>query len=186
MLPRPGTTAQLRVDATEGGRAVPVPGTLEYVSSAPSAISVSRTGLVTAVADPGSAVITISSTAGAAAAAVTVAAMQLTSDTTNLTSAQVISLSPGRITLVRDPATLALADGSMVVDAPDGLVARLSDVHADAGSVTAATTRVPLTEAFRELDVGLSAASSDAVVRISGRDAVVADPATQVVLAAAS
>jgi hypothetical protein len=186
MLSRPGATAQLRVGATIGGRQVPVPGALEYASSDPAAISVSRTGLVTALADPGSAVITVSSPEGAVAAAVTVAAVQLTGGTTNLSPAEVISLSPGRLTLIRDPATLRLTDGSIVVDAPGGLVARLSDVAAGATSVTAATTRVPLTEAFRELDVGLSTASTAARVRISGGNAVVTDAASQVVLAAAS
>jgi hypothetical protein len=182
LLTSRGATARLGVAARAGGRAVPVPGTLRFSSSAPAVISVSGGGLVTALADPGSAVITVTSTApGTAPVAVTVAAVQLTPGTVSLTAAEVTSITPGRIALVRDRATLALRNGTVAVDAAAGLVASLSDVARGEHSVTARTTRVPLTEAFRALRVGLSASAPAATVAISGRQATVRDAAGNVV-----
>ena len=182
LLTRRGATARLSVAATAGGKPVPVPGTLRYASSAPKLVSVNGNGLVTALTVPGSAVITVTSTAaGVAPAAVTVATAQLTSGTVNLTPAEVRSVSPGHVTLVRDPVTSALRDGSLVVAASAGLVARLSAVAHGETAVTARTARVPLTKAFRTLRVGLSDATPAASVVIRGRNATVRDAAGVVV-----
>ena len=182
VLTRKGGTAHLRVGAEADGKPVPVPGALRYASSAPGSVSVSGKGVVTALALPGSAVITVTSTAaGVGAASVTVAAAELTSGTANLAPSEVVSVSRGRLVLVRDRSTLALTDGSLVVDAPAGLVARLSGVVDDGRSVMARTSRVPLTRAFRQLHVRLSATATAATIRVRGRHAVVTDAAGQVI-----
>jgi hypothetical protein len=182
LLTRRGATAQLSVGATAGGKPVPVPGTLRYTSSAPAVVSVNSKGLVRALAVPGSAVITVTSTATRTApVAVTVAVVQLTSGTANLTAAEVRSISPGHLTLVRDPVTSALRNGSVVVDASAGLVARLSGVARGKNSVTARTTRVPLIKAFRALRVGLSDTTPAATVLIRGRHATVRNAAGDIV-----
>jgi hypothetical protein len=182
-----GATARLAVTATAAGRPVPVPGTLRYTSSAPAVISVSASGVVRALAVPGSAVITITSTApGVSAVKVTVAAVRLTAGTVNLTAAEVRKVSPGRLTLNKDSRTLGLRDGSVVVDAPAGLVARLSRVTSGAATITANTARVPLATAFRELSVNVKDATASAAVMIGGGQAVIRDASGRVVAAAVS
>jgi hypothetical protein len=181
-----GATTRLSVSATAGGRPVPVPGTLRYESSAPAVISVSATGTVRSLIVPGSAVITVTSTArGVSAVAVTVAAVRLSAGTVNLTAAEVRSVTPGRLVLGKDSRTLGLRDGSVVVDAPAGLVARLSRVTSGASVIMANTTRVPLAEAFRELSVNVKDTTAAASVRVGGGRAVIRDASGRLVAQAA-
>jgi hypothetical protein len=132
--------------------------------------------------------------AGPTAAAVTAGApgapgaadFQLTAGTVALAGAEVTSVLPGRVALVRDKTTLALRNGSVVVDAPAGLAARLSDVARGANSVTARTTRVPLTAAFRMLRENLSEHTPAVTVLIRGGHAVVRDAAGHVLARSAT
>jgi hypothetical protein len=104
----------------------------------------------------------------------------------SLTAAEVTSIAPSRLTLVKDPVTLALRNGSVVVDARAGLVARLSDVAHTRTSVTARTTRVPLTAAFAALRVDLAQTSKPVTLLIRGRKAVVVNAAGHVVARASA
>jgi hypothetical protein len=106
-----------------------------------------------------------------------VSTVRLTPGTVSLTAAEVVSIPPGRLSLVQDARTLALRDGSVVVDAPAGLVARLSHVAHGPGSVTARTTRVPLTVAFAALRVDQAQTSKAVTLLVQGRHAAVLDAA---------
>jgi hypothetical protein len=111
---------------------------------------------------------------------------RLTPGTVSLTAAEVTSVAPGRLTLAKDQRTLALRNGSVVVDAPAGLVARLADVARTGTAVTARTTRVPLTAAFAALRVDQAQTSKAVTLLVRGRHAVVLDAAGHVLARASA
>lgn len=174
VVTKAGGTHQLVISAKAGSTDVPVPGTLTYRSSNPSVIKVTAKGLVSAVVDPGSAVVTVSTSApGVTPAEVTVAAVELRSGAVDLSPADVISLSGDRAKLRRDSATTAVKDGTIVVDASAGLVGRIEGVTRSATTLSGAVARVPLKTAFKELRISLEQQGQRESVRVDGRHATV-------------
>ncbi len=161
VLPNVGAFVKLQVTATSGGRSVAVPGGLEFTSSDPAFVTVGAGGGAVARQDPGSAVITVTSTAAKVVPAqVTVVVARLAPGVVNLAPSELTSVTPGHLLLVRDHLTQGLRSGTIVVAGSAGLVARLSNVSTGTASVSASTTRVPLGKAFTTLSVALAQTSA--------------------------
>ncbi len=133
---------------------------LRWRSSDPSAVSVSVGGTVTAHAETGSAVITVSA-AGAAPQAAQVMVAQPAPGTVLVSTGAVLAVTAGQVTLRRTSLTSALKAGQILVSngrPGGGLLARVVSVSVAGQTVSVATEPTSLARAFTALSIHAASA----------------------------
>jgi hypothetical protein len=151
ILPRPGSAYQLVASAGSGGA-------VRWKSSDPQAVSVSSTGLVTALTPSGSATITAAAP-GAASVTASVIVAAPGPHTVLVDSADVQAVQGANVTLRATSSTRAISVGDIVVSGDKaGLLGTVRSVSSAAGAVMLQTGPASLVQAFPDLNVHLTGA----------------------------